>query len=473
MEKLFDMEKRQDIISGISYVTFVNAFSMVITAFLTLILPKYISTYNYGIWQLFIFYQGYLGVFHFGWNDGIYLRYGGADYKKLKKETFYSQFWIQIFVECILAFGLLLIAPQTSLEREFVIFQLSLNLVLLNSRYMLIYILQATSRIKEFACVMLLDRFSYVLLLIMCIIFGRCDFITLIWSDTISKAISYILAAFYCRNIIFGGRKDWIFCSFEIFNNIRSGSKIMLANIASIMITGICRYGIEQNWTIDTFGQISLTITLSQLFITFVTNIGLVLYPTLKQMESKQQKKIYLKLKNYISFLIIAGMIFYYPGKLILQQWLGKYKEGLEYMGILLPICFFESKMGLLNGTYLKALREEKTIMYINGGVLVLGGILTWLFSFRLHNLTLSVLSITILLCARCTLAERTIYTKLSLQQNWLINRENFMMISFVISNYIIGGLIGFGVYCTLGIVYLIHFLKKMRTGTSIYFKDI
>ena len=40
---------------------------------LSFILPKYISVANYGYWQLFILYTGYVGFLHFGFNDGLYL----------------------------------------------------------------------------------------------------------------------------------------------------------------------------------------------------------------------------------------------------------------------------------------------------------------------------------------------------------------------------------------------------------------
>ena len=58
--------------------TIFNIFSMLITAFSTLFLPRFTNLYNYSLWQLFIFYYGYLGFFHLGWNDGIYIKYGAS-----------------------------------------------------------------------------------------------------------------------------------------------------------------------------------------------------------------------------------------------------------------------------------------------------------------------------------------------------------------------------------------------------------
>ena len=75
----------------------------------------------------------------------------------------------------------------------------------------------------------------------------------------------------------------------------------MFANIASILITGIVRWAIEKNWSVEVFGEISLTITLSQLFITFVTNIGIVIFPLLKKMNQDSLVKIYQNIKTVLT----------------------------------------------------------------------------------------------------------------------------------------------------------------------------
>ena len=90
------MNNRKYIINSLSYMTIFNVFSMFITAFLTFLLPKFTDVVDYSLWQLFMFYYGYLGFFHLGWNDGIYIKYGGYKYEELNKISLFSQFWIQI-----------------------------------------------------------------------------------------------------------------------------------------------------------------------------------------------------------------------------------------------------------------------------------------------------------------------------------------------------------------------------------------
>ena len=463
MVKKWTMNKRKYFFKSISNVTLVNMFSMLITAFLTVVLPRYITKVDYGVWQLFVFYQGYLGFLHFGWNDGIYLRYGGKPYSELNKRSFCSQFWMQIIFEMILSMTIYYIVKSQDALNSFVLWQLAMNAVVLNSRYMLIYILQATARIKEYSRVLFVDRFVYILIIIITIILAELKYSMLIYAETVSKVLAYLLAIYYCKDIVFNKLRGWKIECVEIVENVRVGIKIMLSNIASILVIGIIRFGIEQNWGVEIFGEISLTITLSQLFITFITNIGMVIFPILKQMDQVQMKRMYSALNICLSVFLLCGMVLYYPGSILLRLWLPEYQESIKYMGLLLPICYYESKMGLLNNTYMKALRAEKKIMLINCSTMGLAILFSVFFSFGLKNLTLSVLAILLLILIRCNWFDWSIKEIFNNDNRRGISVENCMVVAFVICNYVIGDIIGFVGYTVAALIYLLYRYKVIR----------
>lgn len=56
------------------------------------ILPKLVNSYEYGLFQIFLFYVSYAGLAQLGWLDGLYVRYGGSYYEKLEKPLFKGQF---------------------------------------------------------------------------------------------------------------------------------------------------------------------------------------------------------------------------------------------------------------------------------------------------------------------------------------------------------------------------------------------
>ena len=67
------------------FAVFAQGLSTAVSVILTLLLPKVLGVAEFGYWQLFIFYLGYVGFFHFGINDGVYLIHGGETRDALDK----------------------------------------------------------------------------------------------------------------------------------------------------------------------------------------------------------------------------------------------------------------------------------------------------------------------------------------------------------------------------------------------------
>ena len=81
------------IILNISYSFSANLLSLIVSAIMVMVVPKFLSVDDYGMWQLFLFYFSYLGFLHFGWEDGIYLRYAGKEFSELSPKKFSGQFY--------------------------------------------------------------------------------------------------------------------------------------------------------------------------------------------------------------------------------------------------------------------------------------------------------------------------------------------------------------------------------------------
>ena len=140
-------------IKNVSYTFLGNLISFFVSAFVTFIVPKCLGVEAYGYFQLYMFYVNYTGFLHFGWADGVFLRYGGEYYERLDRSIFSGQFWLYSGVE--VAFGLLIclagyiLAP--SLNKGIVLALTGISVFLLLPRTLLQYILQGTNRIREYA----------------------------------------------------------------------------------------------------------------------------------------------------------------------------------------------------------------------------------------------------------------------------------------------------------------------------------
>ena len=68
-----------DFIKTSYYAFAAQVVSIVSSIILSLLLPKFVSIELYGILQYFLLIASYVGILHFGFNDGVYLKLGGTN----------------------------------------------------------------------------------------------------------------------------------------------------------------------------------------------------------------------------------------------------------------------------------------------------------------------------------------------------------------------------------------------------------
>jgi len=243
----------------------------------------------------------------------------------------------------------------------------------------------------------------------------------------------------------------------EIVDNINIGSKLMLSSIASMLIMGTIRFFVQQRWTIETFGKLSFTLSLSNMFLTFINAVGIVMFPLLRRTNKERLPSLFVTLRGVFVPLTYAILLLYVPVKFVLGMWLPEYSESLKFMGILFPIVIYEGRMSLLINTYLKTLRKEKTILFVNVLTLALSLILSLFVIFVVGNLNLTVGLILVSLAFRCNLAEIFLCKDMNIKIGNSTALETLVTLLFIFSNLWFGGSIYS--FISYAIVYIIYFL--------------
>lgn len=449
------------IIKDFSYSVLANGVNTAISLLLVLFVPKVLGVKEYSYWQLYLFYASYVGFFHLGWADGIYLKFGGKKYDSLDKPYFHTQFWLltilEIFFAVVISFFALFFVSD--FNKEIALIGTGVCCVLQLPRTFLQYVLQATDKISNYAKNFLLEKFVYAGLVTVLLCLGIKDFKILICADLFSKAFTLILLMIECKDIIFNRSERILKGLKDAWDNITVGSKLMFASIASMLLTGVVRLAIENQWSVEVFGKVSLTITASNLLMVFINAISVVMYPILRNTSEQRYSEIYKLLRTMLMLPVLGLLIIYYPAKVILSWWLPQYAESLRYMALLFPMCVFESKMSMLVNTYFKTLREEKTIMKINWAVLGIAIMLTGITAFGMHNLTLSIAILPFIMGIRCIVGEYILSKKIKIS----IIKDNLMEMGlaliFVISSWCIQSYICTMIYIIFYLIYV--FVKK------------
>lgn len=457
-------EKAQSVIKNLYYTVAANFATLGISVLLNLFVPKLLGVTEYSYWQLYIFYSSYVGFLHFGWIDGIYLKIGGEEYSDLDKRNLGSQFWYLATFEIIMSFAVILWAifmMPASTKSTILILTAVVSFITIMKTFIL-YIFQSTNRIKEYAQLSRNDRYLYVLFITIYFSMGGRNFIWLIIMDILSKLIVTIWGMTRVKNMLSIKVIPLNDLFLEIFDNINIGSKLMLSSIASMLITGTIRFFVEKKWTIEVFGKLSFTLSISNMFLTFVNAVGIVMFPLLRRTNQQKLPSLFVTLRGLFVPLTYGVLLFYVPAKYILGAWLPEYNESLKFMGILFPIIIYEGRMSLLINTYLKTLRKEKTILLVNVLTLVMTLLLSLLVIFVIGDLTLAVGLILFSLAFRCNLAEFFLCRSMNIPVGYSLVLETIVTILFIISNQLFGG--NFVSMLAYLVVYLIYFLFVHRS---------
>ena len=453
------------ILKNISFTFASNLICLVVSTVVTFVLPKSISVENYGLFQLYFFYINYTGFLHFGWADGLYLRYGGAYYESLNKRIIGSQYKIYCILEILFSilFCVCALFFSSDENKKDVFLLIGISIAFNLPKTFLQYLLQATNRIKEYASLITLERIFYGLFILIVVVAGKDSFVMAITADLIGKSIALVYGLYQCRGILATKINLSKAVYKDIWENIKVGSKLMFANIASLLILGIIRWSIERQWDVSVFGKISLTLSISNLMMVFIRAVSMVMLPTLRRIDNEKYSSIYNDIKVGLFVPMFGMLLIYYPLNAFLCNWLPDYADCLKYMAILFPLCIFEGKLSILVETYLKTMRLEKKLLFSNIITMVFSFAITIVTIFYLENLSLAVFGILVIFAFRTSLGEFFLSKNLNIAFWKNIVIELGLIFTFVISTWFIAGIKGFAIYFSIYTIYAFANRKSLK----------
>lgn len=443
----------------------VNITKILITLVLTLVLPKFLGEADYSYWQLYLFYFTYLAYSSLGWCEGTYLKYGGDVYEKLPVKKIAGQFWTLAVYELIFnaIFSLLVVLfVQDEIKTQILIFA-ALSAILDILRYYLQMVLQATNKIKEYAQIATCERILFLAFSLLCLFLHKWEFVYFIYAELVARLLSLLYAVVACKGIVF----VWPEKVGEIWQEskelIGSGYKLLVAGIASQLIIGIVRFAVENKWGNLVFGKVSLALSMVHMIITFISAVGIVVFPMIKRLPEDKLMKVYSVMREVITTSLLCVLICYVPMKMLLQLWLPQYAESFRYLAILLPICVYETRYVVLLGTYFKALRKEQLQLKANLISMFMSIAITIVVVYCMNNLNLAILSIVLLMAFKAYYSEYVLknYVEVkALKDNlW----ECILVVGFMVLSWFLQGWSSLAVYALLLTAYVVFRRKKIR----------
>lgn len=355
------------IIKNSLYVSGVQLATMLFGMIKTFLIPKMLGVIGFGWWQYYLLWVGYVGLFALGFNDGFYLKYGGYDYNQLPKSKLSNSLWVFALVELIISLLFALVVCLFSeADKSLVLLAVSVNIPLHGIKGFFIYVFQVTNRIKRYSFYSLIDRFLFLIIVGLFYGIGVTNYWIIISLDITSQLFVIFMMMTTCRDLLMGysiSLKDGIN---EFKDNIKIGSKLMIALFSATFAAGLTKLFVEHYQGIEDFSCYAFATASTSVINLFISGLATIAYPTLARLDKNSYDKYFTLIDRFISIIAFGSFLIYPLLVIFINSYFHEYSRCLEYYPLVVCSIFLYAKVSLVINTFYKAMRQETTMLFVN-----------------------------------------------------------------------------------------------------------
>lgn len=356
-----------------------------------LVIPILLGVTDYGYWQIYIFYTLYIGIFTFGYGDGLYLRYGGFNFNDLPfpRIRFANSIYFSLLI--VSAIALIVFASLNSdPNRKFVFFAVAANVIILGLVSNISLTLQATNLLKGYAFLNSADKvfFSLALLALFSEDFQVFEYLVVV--DLVAKIMVMVMLLYQYRRLYFGSLAVVADGIKEFRDSVGSGVQLLLANISGMLVLGMGRIIVEYYGELDSYAYYAFATSLASVVLMSVTALSIVIYPTLRRQPQDHYANYFGKTNRAYLLFTMLMLTGYFPAMAFINLVAKEYGPVTDFLNAMFVVTVLQGKMQLVNNTYYKALRLERQMLLANATSLIVATGL----SFVSFSLTHSILAI-------------------------------------------------------------------------------
>lgn len=440
----FSLEEKDGLGGNIGLAVLAQGVSFVSSVMMAVVVPKAIGVEGYAYWQLFTLYVGYVGLLLFGVHDGIFLRIGGIAAGDINWPRVKAQFVLVAFFQVVALFGVGAFAAFSGGEtaRTAVILFVVADGLIVNPAAFLFYVVRAANLPNIYSRACMLSGGVWALLLVVLTIVRPEGFYLYALGYLITQALSTVYCSLHFRKAFRCKAGPLRGALLDCRDDCIAGLKVTVAYYAGTLVVGSCRMLVDFKWGIEAFGMFSFSVSLVNFLLAFMAQVSMVIFPVIRRMGQKSQGKAYLMMRNSLVTLLPLAYVLYFPACSVLEWWLPQYADSLRYLAIMLPVCFFDCKMQLLVNTYLKSMRKETSLMWIN--VISLAGavILMAVVAFATSSITATAAAMVVAIAARSVFAEVYLGRFMDVGSPIVLVSEVVLAVLFVFSTYVCSNLV-------------------------------
>lgn len=430
-------------VKGIFRVSSSNLVSLGLSMMTSFVLPLFISVEQYGYWQLFVLYTGYVGFFVLGFNDGVQLNYATESYDKSLASKFNSfkrlLYIITIIESCLLLFISFLVFGVDSIDFYIAVLVI-INILPSAIIGLFIYLNQSTLRFKEYSWCNIVDKIIFTTLMLLLIYFKQKSSLLYMSAYTAAR-FSVIIYCYYSDRLVFTLKGPSVLSlKSEIIKNFKDGFPLMIATVLggpSIIVAS--RFLIDAKFGIDSFSSYSFALHTLIIAAQFITAVSTVFYPIFKRCNQRELNRMYLSFDKVTTLASIVLLLSYYPASLIVRCFYIKYQAILDYLYIIYPLFIYQCKVNVLVTNMYKVHNQPIRLIVVNS----IGIVINIVFIFTAYYVFGTVTSIALGTLIGYILWYYLLQINTYNKENWTLKpalfADLFIVAVFIMINYTIG----------------------------------
>ncbi len=441
-----------------------NIVCLITTLIIGFLLPKYVSTDTFAYYRTYTLYVAYVGLFHFGMINGIYLKFGSNSYKSIPKDKFKAYTKILILSQIIL--GLVLILALISImgitRKSIPLLFVALNIIFVNINAYYSLINQFTLQFKRDSIIQLLSNFINLTVYLSFILSKSNNVVFLLLGISLSNfVISFIWAKLNQEifDIKASINKERIA---EVSYFIRTGFYVMISEFTGLIILSIDSVFVNLLFDTESFATYTFAISVITVLMQIIGLGSKLIFPYLKRTDINIVRQVYPILSILIIWFcgIISGSLFVI--EIFIENLLPSYKGSIMIIYCLGILLIFRGPIELAYGNIYKVTGLVKEYLKNNIIALTIGiisNIIAMVVSGTLYSIAIaSVLSYVVWF----------LITGLYFSKKMKFQFINILIFALIITTtYIICctlGIVGFCAYYLILVLLFIPIYKNLKT---------
>lgn len=368
-------EKNEHLVKGITIIFVANIIGTVFNIALNFLLPKYLTVEAYAGIKTYQLYYTYVGIFHFGYIDGVYLEYGGKKFDSIGLKELAIRVNSLRLVELVISVALVV---YSFLLKDDIFFYFALSVLPLNMIGFFQVLYQATGEYSRYSKILNITTIMKAIMSVFIIVLiSKEDYQYFLIGYVILDIVLWIWLEIllYRKEIIknFFGRISLNI----IFREVKEGIILRIGVLSGFFLSGMDRIFVKIFMDTKAFAQYAFAATVENLLNIIITPITTTLYNYFCNETAEEQVR---KIRNIVMVASMYMLLAFFPVKCALNIFLNSY---VDATGVLAFLFAAKALYMIVQGVYVnlyKAKKQQSKYLFRLIIVILVGIILNYLF---------------------------------------------------------------------------------------------